>query len=73
MPTAVESKILEIVAERQLLSKSELKHALNGVSSAALENATQSLTEKKLITTLNSIGYTCFAITQQGSKFLNEL
>ncbi len=72
MLTPLEYKVLKIVGDHQLLSKLELKKAMNGISSSVLETTTQDLAKKKMIAAINPIGYTCFVITQQGARALTD-
>lgn len=67
-----EKRILETVAKKQLVTKNELKEYLK-IDGSALETVASNLINKKLIAAVNPVGSTCYAITQQGTKLLNEL
>jgi len=77
--TPGEEKVLRRIAEVSLATKAELKAFLknNGMKSndvnVIVESATKSLLEKKLITSINPIGSTCYVITQKGMRVLEDL
>ena len=73
--TDVEEKLLRKIAKSELITKNELRDFLkeNGNSTALVDSATKSLLEKSLISTIAPLGSTCFIITQQGNKFLNDI
>lgn len=65
-----ERKILKEIAERQVITKKELK-SLTKESKSTLDACIKSLLEKKLITTL-SFSSRCYIITKTGIKALEE-
>jgi hypothetical protein len=84
MPTLskIEFKILRKVADSQLISKTELsKHLQNdGFSgkesrdiSQMVDSATKNMVDKKLLTTINPVGSTCYIITQRGARLLQDM
>lgn len=76
-----EKKVLEIVAERQLVKKSEIVKLLkeNGFKDAneslkgIVDATTKNLVKKDYVTPVNPIGGTCFAITKDGSIMVKDL
>lgn len=79
MLTPAEERILKRIAERNLITKIELKDYLrnNGGSgkdlTSLVDTACRSLVEKNLISMINPVGSTCFVITQRGSRLLSDL
>ncbi|HLD49286.1 MAG TPA: hypothetical protein VJB11_02895 [archaeon] len=74
----IEAKILKKVAENQLITKSEIQKYLqnNGSSrdlSSVIDSATDNLMKKQFIAIVRPLGSTCYAITQKGTKMLDEL
>jgi len=67
-----ERRILETVAKRQLVTKNELKDHLK-IDGSAIETTASNLISKKLIAAVNPVGSTCYAITQQGTRKLEEM
>ena len=75
--TDVEEKLLKKIVKAELITKNELREYLknngNSGSSVLVDSATKSLLDKSLISTIAPLGSTCFIITQQGNKFLNDM
>ncbi len=65
-----EKKLLEKIAERQVVTKVELRNMLKEPKSS-LDVSLKSLLEKKFITTL-SFRSDCYVITKTGLKALDE-
>ena len=65
-----EKKLLEKIAERQVVTKTELRNILKE-SKTSLEAGIKSLLEKKFITTL-SFRSDCYIITKTGMRALDE-
>ncbi len=68
MLTEAEQKLLSLIAEKQLVRKSDI---LNGNSSniAILRN----LIDKGLVQSITPMGENCFALTKKGSRLLNDI
>ena len=64
-----EKKVLELIAQKHVIRKSELKRILGNNG----EGIVNSLLEKGFIVELTAIGEKAFAITQKGMKFLEEI
>ncbi len=78
MLSPAEEKILKRIAERNIITKIELKEFLraNGGSgniTSLVDMACSSLMGKNLIFTINPVGSTCYVITQRGAKIINEM
>lgn len=70
-----EEKVLKLIADAHLVSRQELKALLktDGMKDGeVVDIATRNLIDKKMVTTVNPLGSTCYVITQQGSKFLRD-
>jgi len=71
-----EKKILNIIAKRNLITKTELIHEMenNGDKNArgVVESVTLSLLEKGHLMCLNPIGSTCFVITKSGQQIIGK-
>ncbi|MBI2578530.1 MAG: hypothetical protein HYW26_02335 [Candidatus Aenigmarchaeota archaeon] len=68
----LERKFLEMVAKNQLITKNELKTKLN-IDGSALDTAASGLVSKRLVATVSPVGSTCYAITQHGTRLLEQL
>lgn len=66
MLTEADQKLLEVIAERHIVRKSELKMLSNNGSSFNV------LLDNGLIKTVSPLGETVFVITQKGIRFLRE-
>ncbi len=78
MLTPAEEKILKKIAERNIITKFELKEFLrtNGGSenvTSLVDTVCRSLIGKSLISPINPVGSTCYIITQRGAKMINEM
>jgi hypothetical protein len=64
--------VLEKIADRQVISKEDLKKKITEISGkdAIVDIATKKLLEKKLIAVVCPIGSTCYVITQSGARAL---
>jgi len=74
----LEMKILKKVAESQLITKAELRNFLKDGPDArdlgqVVDSATKGLIDKRLLTAISPVGSTCYIITQQGTRLLNEM
>ncbi|MBI4018395.1 MAG: hypothetical protein HY368_02200 [Candidatus Aenigmarchaeota archaeon] len=67
-----ERRFLETVAKRQLVTKNEMKELLK-TDGSVLDTAASSLISRKLVSAVNPVGSTCYAITQQGTRLLEQL
>lgn len=72
MLNAMEMKVLKKIAENHLVTKPELVKMFNGDGSSAVESAARGLVQKKLLTSINPVGSTCFVITQRGVRLLQD-
>jgi hypothetical protein len=75
MLTSIEKKILKKVAESQLISRPDLKKFLqnNGGGADAADTVTKNLVKRNLLSEINPVGSTCYVITRNGTKMLEEL
>ncbi len=74
--SAMEKKMLEKLAQAQLMSKSDLKSFFreNGSSSTTIfETTLKNLASKAYISPIMPLGSTSFVITQKGLKVLESL
>ena len=77
--TKTEKQLLKKIAEMNLVTKAELNVFLkDGNNSgkdptATLNSATRNLMDKELITSINPVGSTCFIITKNGTKLLQDM
>jgi hypothetical protein len=75
----IEKKVLKKIAENHLMTKIELKNFLKGSTSSdkettsLVETVTRSLIDKKLLAAINPVGSTCYLITQNGTRFLDDM
>ena len=76
-----EKRILQKIADSQLITKAELgtylktdgfKGRETSDINKLIESASRALSEKELISAISPVGSTCFIITQKGIRFLNE-
>ncbi len=77
----LEMKILKKVSDSQLITKTELRNFLQNDGLAGKESrdvlqivdsAARGLIDKKLLTAIAPVGSTCYIITQQGSRILQD-
>ncbi|MFH0832137.1 MAG: hypothetical protein V1900_00225 [Candidatus Aenigmatarchaeota archaeon] len=77
--TKIEEKLLRKIGESSLVTKNELKKIIKDDGNAGkdlnviIDSATRGLIEKNLVTTINPIGSTCYIITKNGSRALQDM
>jgi hypothetical protein len=74
-PDGIEKELLEEIAKRMVVTKEELVRFLeNKVEnpSTVVASVTKALSNKGLITYVNPIGQSCYAITQRGMRENHE-
>jgi hypothetical protein len=78
----IEKKILFKVADSQLITKQELRTFLQNDGMAGrdqkdvsqiVDSAAKGLIDKKLLTAISPVGSTCYIITQQGTRMLQDM
>lgn len=75
----IEKKVLKKIGENHLMTKIELKNFLkpgggsDRDASNLVDTVTRSLIDKKLLTSINPVGSTCYLITQTGNRLLDDM
>ena len=72
MLNKLEKKILAQIGDAQLITRTELFKKINSNNKTAVENATKTLVDMELLTTINPVGATCYVITQKGTRMLRD-
>lgn len=72
MLTNGELSILQSIAKKSLIKKSELLKISNGAESSAVEKSLEFLKDNGLIDIVTPMGETSFAITQKGMRFASN-